>query len=105
MAKAALLVADDDPVARDLLMEVLTREGYHVRAAAGGEACLRLAEAELFDLALVDLRMPDLDGLAVLHRLGKLSPPLPVLILTAFATMDTAVEAIRAGAYDYLSKP
>jgi two-component system response regulator AtoC len=105
MATATLLVADDDPVARDLLVEVLAREGYRVRAAGGGEECLRLAEAEPFDLALVDLRMPDLDGLAVLHRLGKLSPPLPVLILTAFATMDTAVEAIRAGAYDYLSKP
>jgi DNA-binding NtrC family response regulator len=105
MAAPAILVADDDPVARDLLVEVLTREGYRVGAASGGEECLRLAEAEPFDLALVDLRMPDLDGLAVLHRLAKLSPQLPVLILTAFATMDTAVEAIRAGAYDYLSKP
>jgi DNA-binding NtrC family response regulator len=105
MATPAILVADDDPVARDLLVEVLVREGYRVRAAGGGEECLRLAEAEPFDLALVDLRMPDLDGLAVLHRLSKLSAPLPVLILTAFATMDTAVEAIRAGAYDYLSKP
>ncbi|HEY7365554.1 MAG TPA: sigma-54 dependent transcriptional regulator [Methylomirabilota bacterium] len=105
MAAPIILVADDDPVARDLLVEVLAREGYRVRAAGGGEECVRLAETEPFDLALVDLRMPDLDGLAVLHRLAKLSPPLPVLILTAFATMDTAVEAIRAGAYDYLSKP
>ncbi|MEX2147240.1 MAG: sigma-54 dependent transcriptional regulator [Candidatus Rokuibacteriota bacterium] len=103
--KPALLVADDDPVARDLLVEVLEREGYRVRAAGGGEECLRLAAEEVFDLALVDLRMPDLDGLAVLKRLPAVQPELPVLILTAFATMDSAVEAIGVGACDYLSKP
>jgi DNA-binding NtrC family response regulator len=105
MAAPALLVADDDPVARDLLVEVLTGAGYRVRAAAGGDECVRLAAAEPFDLALVDLRMPDVDGLEVLQRLGALHPPLPVLILTAFATMETAIQTIRAGAWDYLSKP
>ena len=105
MTRASLLIADDDPVARDLLAEVLRHEGYRVRAAAGGEECLRLAEAEPFDLALVDLRMPDLDGVRVLHRLATIQHGLPVLILTAFATIETAIEAIRAGAYDYLSKP
>jgi DNA-binding NtrC family response regulator len=102
---AALLVADDDPVARDLLAEVLAREGYRVAAASGGCECATLAEGQPFDLALVDLRMPDLDGLEVLRRLGALRPPVPVIILTAFATMETAIETIRAGAYDYLSKP
>jgi CheY-like chemotaxis protein len=102
---ASLLVADDDPVARDLLVEMLVAEGYRVRPADGGEACVRLAEAEPFDLALVDLRMPDLDGLEVLRRLSALRPPVPVLILTAFATIGTAIETIRAGAWDYVSKP
>ncbi len=105
MTSPTLLVADDDPVARDLLVEVLTREGYRVRAAAGGEECLRLARAEPFDLALVDLRMPDLDGVRVVEGLATAQPGVPVLILTAFATIETAIEAIRAGAYDYLSKP
>ena len=105
MAAASLLVADDDPVARDLLAEVLAREGYRVRAAAGGKECIALARAEPFDLALIDLRMPDVDGLQVLSALQALQPPVPVLILTAFATMDTAIAAIRAGAHDYLSKP
>jgi DNA-binding NtrC family response regulator len=105
MARASLLVADDDPVARDLLVEVLERDGYRVRGAGSGEECVCLARTEPFDLALVDLRMPDLDGLKVLARLTALQPPVPVLILTAFATIDTAIEAIRAGAYDYLSKP
>jgi DNA-binding NtrC family response regulator len=100
-----LLFADDDPVARVLLVEVLSGVGYRVRAASGGEECLRLAEAEPLDLALVDLRMPDLDGLEVLRRLASIQPGIPVLILTAFATIDTAIEAIRSGAYDYLSKP
>jgi two-component system response regulator AtoC len=105
MPAAALLVADDDLVARDLLVEVLARESYRVRTAAGGAECIRLAETEPFDLALVDLRMPDVDGLDVLRRLTALRPPVPVVILTAFATMETAIQTIRAGAYDYLSKP
>jgi DNA-binding NtrC family response regulator len=102
---ATLLVADDDPVARDLLTEVLVRDGYRVRAAADGETCLQAAAGEPVDLALVDLRMPGLDGLAVLRRLAAIQPGLPVVILTAFGSIDTAIEAIRAGAYDYLSKP
>jgi DNA-binding NtrC family response regulator len=100
-----LLVADDDPVVRDFLAEVLRREGYQVRAVSGGEECVRLAATEAFDLALVDLRMPDLGGVDVLKRLATLQPGVPVLILTAFATMETAIEAIQAGAWDYLSKP
>ncbi|HZW72988.1 MAG TPA: response regulator, partial [Caldimonas sp.] len=101
----AVLVADDDAVARDLLVEVFEREGYRVRAAGGGAEAIALAERELFDVALVDLRMPDADGLAVLERLVAREPAPAVLILTAFAAMDTAIEAIRRGAYDYLSKP
>ncbi len=100
-----LLVADDDQVARELLAEALGREGYRVRLAAGGEECLRLAAAEPFDMALVDLRMPDLDGLGVLKQLATIQPDLPVVILTAFATIETAIEAVTAGASDYLSKP
>jgi DNA-binding NtrC family response regulator len=102
---AALLIADDDLVALELLAEVLSAEGYRVRTAPGGKECLSLAENEPFDLAIVDLRMPDVDGLQVIRRLASIQPEMPVLILTAFATIDTAIEAIREGAYDYLSKP
>ncbi|HEV8441197.1 MAG TPA: sigma-54 dependent transcriptional regulator [Methylomirabilota bacterium] len=102
---AAVLIADDDPVALELLAEVLTKEGYRVRTASGGAECLRLAASEPFDLAIVDLRMPDVDGLQVIRRFASAQPAMPVLILTAFATIDTAIEAIREGAYDYLSKP
>ena len=105
MATASILVADDDAVARELLVEVLTREGYRVRAAAGGAEAIRAAESEVFDVALIDLRMPDVDGLAVLARIRALDPAPPVFILTAFAAIETTIEAIRQGAYDYLSKP
>ncbi len=105
MPVPGILIADDDPVARDLLAEVLAKEGYRVRAAAGGRECLELARSGPVDLALLDLRMPDLDGLEVLRQIQALHPGVPVLILTAFATLETAIEAIRAGAYDYLSKP
>ncbi|MBI1959330.1 MAG: sigma-54-dependent Fis family transcriptional regulator [Candidatus Rokubacteria bacterium] len=104
-AASTLLIADDDPVALALLAEVLSREGYRVRAAASGEECLRVAEAEPVDLAIVDLRMPGLDGLQVMRGLATIQPGVPVLVLTAFVTIDTAIQAIRAGAYDYLSKP
>jgi len=105
MPVPGILIADDDPVARDLLAEVLAKEGYRVRAAAGGRECLELARSGPVDLALIDLRMPDVDGLEVLRQIQALHPGAPILILTAFATLETAIEAIRAGAYDYLSKP
>jgi two-component system, NtrC family, response regulator AtoC len=103
--RPSLLVADDDQVARELLGEALGREGYRVSLVASGEECVRLAETEPFDAALVDLRMPGLDGLGVLKRLAAIQPGLPVVILTAFASIDTAIEAVNAGASDYLSKP
>jgi DNA-binding NtrC family response regulator len=101
----ALLIADDDKVARELLGEALGREGYRVSVVASGEECVRLAQTEPFDVALVDLRMPGLDGLGVLKRLAAIQPDLPVVILTAFASIDTAIEAVNSGAFDYLSKP
>ena len=104
-ASPLLLIVDDDQVARELLAETLGREGYRVRVAGGGEEALALAGAEPFDMALVDLRMPGLDGLAVLKQLAMIQPDLPVVILTAFATIETAIAAVNAGAFDYLSKP
>jgi DNA-binding NtrC family response regulator len=105
VSSAVVLVADDDPVARDLLAEVLVTEGYRVLAAEDGPGAVELARATPIDLAFIDLRMPAMDGLAVLRGLHGVRPDVPVVILTAFATIETAMEAIRAGAYDYLSKP
>ncbi len=102
---ASILVGDDDRVARELLAEVLTAEGHRIHQADGGLACLEIARTVPLDAALVDVQMPDLDGLAVVKELTALQPGVPVLMVTAFATMESAIEALQAGAYDYLSKP
>jgi DNA-binding NtrC family response regulator len=104
-AKAHVLLIDDDRGARELLREVLHKEGYGVGEAASGREALAQAPACPFDVVLADLRLPDLDGIEVLRALHALDPDLPVIVMTAFGSMETAVEAIREGAYDYISKP
>lgn len=100
-----ILAVDDDAVACALLQEVLQQEGYHVSTATSGQEAIRLAQDGLFDLAIVDIHMPDVDGIEVLKAVKRTNAHMPVLIITAFSSMDTAIEAIRQGAYDYLSKP
>jgi two-component system, NtrC family, response regulator AtoC len=100
-----ILAVDDDSVACDLLREVLEQEGYAVNTATTGQAALQLVREVPFDLALIDIRMPDISGIEVLKALKRANPQMPVLMLTAYSSMDTTIEAIREGAYDYLSKP
>jgi two-component system response regulator AtoC len=100
-----ILAVDDDAVACDLLREVLEQEGYAVNTATTGQAAMQLAREVPFDLALIDIRMPDISGIEVLKALKRANPQMPVLMLTAYSSMDTTIEAIREGAYDYLSKP
>ena len=101
----SVLVADDDQVALDLMGEVLAAEGYTVFAASGGEEAVSIARRISPDAALIDFKMPDQDGLWVLNELRALHPGIPVIIVTAFADMDTTLAAIGAGAHDFLSKP
>ncbi len=101
----SILVVDDDPVAAGLLVEVLVADGYAAVATHCGRDAVAAARDHAFDAALVDLRMPEMDGLQVLKALRQIQPALPVIILTAFADMATAVRAIDIGAIDYLSKP
>ncbi|MBI3989662.1 MAG: sigma-54-dependent Fis family transcriptional regulator [candidate division NC10 bacterium] len=100
-----VLVADDDPVACDLLQEVLAKEGYEVEAVTAGQEALELGKQKPFDVALLDVWMPDLDGLEVLRVLKAFSPDTIVIMMTAFGSIETAIEAIKEGAYDYVSKP
>ncbi|HYF96322.1 MAG TPA: sigma-54 dependent transcriptional regulator [Symbiobacteriaceae bacterium] len=100
-----LLVADDEESFRSLLEQRLARKGYAVTGVADGTAALDALAAEEFDAAICDLKMPGASGLAVLERARELQPGLPVLILTGHGSIETAVEAMRAGAYDYLTKP
>jgi len=102
---ARLLVIDDDAVTRELLTEVLHDEGYSVEACESGSAALARATEETFDLAITDVRMPEMDGIAVTQALKTRQPELQVIVMTAFGSVETAVEAIRHGAFDYVSKP
>jgi two-component system response regulator PilR (NtrC family) len=101
----AILVADDEPGVRESLAEILRDAGYTVQTAADGTAALKALDDHDFAVVVTDLRMPGADGLAVLKRAREISPQTLVLVMTAHGTVDTAVEALRSGASDYLLKP
>jgi two-component system, NtrC family, response regulator AtoC len=103
--RVRILAVDDDAVACQLLQEVLEQEGYQVSTAIRGQEAIDLAREVPFDLAIVDIRIPDISGIEVLKALKRINTQMPVLMTTAYSSMDTAIEAIRQGAYDYLSKP
>jgi two-component system response regulator PilR (NtrC family) len=100
-----ILVAEDDPLSRKNVRHVLQEEGYQVHEVSDGQSALRALDANDFDLVLTDLQMPGADGLTVLKRVREVAPQTFVLIMTAFATVDTAVAALQLGAQDYLLKP
>ena len=101
----SILVVDDEEIMREILEAVLTREGYKVRLASSGEEGIELAKSASFDAAIVDVMMPSLDGIATLDELKKLDDELPVLMITAFASVETAISAMKRGAFDYITKP
>jgi DNA-binding NtrC family response regulator len=102
---AHLLVVDDDPVTIDLLKEVLSKEGYDVSSALSGEEAIAQGTDNFFDLIITDVRMGRKDGMEVLRFFKKNAPDTTVIMITAFGSIETAIEAIRDGAYDYISKP
>jgi DNA-binding NtrC family response regulator len=102
---AHLLVVDDDPITLDLLKEVLSKEGYGVETALSGEEAIKQGMDTFFDLIVTDVRMGEKDGMEVLRSFKKISPETTVIMITAFGSIETAIEAIREGAFDYISKP
>ena len=100
-----VLVVDDEESMRHLLSVILTDRGYEVRAVSNGEDALRELSARDYDLVLSDVRMPRMDGLVLLRRALELHPDLTFIVMSAYGTHDTAIEAMKAGAYDYVSKP
>jgi len=105
MAKARVLVVDDEKSMRDLLSITLEKEGYDVLTAAGGEAAIEALRRDATDAVITDLRMPKVDGLQVLRAAKEISPDVAVIVITAVASTETAVEAMKLGAYDYITKP
>jgi len=105
-AKPKLLVVEDDAVARGNLQHILERGGnYQVTSAASGAEALELAARQTFDLVLTDLRMEKIDGMRVLEEVKRLNPATEVIMLTAFASVDSAIEAMKLGAFHYIAKP
>ena len=102
---ARILVVDDEKTIRWTLVEYLKSKGYDVIEAGDGKSATRLIESETFNMALLDQRLPDTDGLSLLAKIHERYPSVPVLIITAFSSIDGAVEAMKLGAYDYLTKP
>src|SRR5277367_1996238 len=104
---ARILVADDQEMMRDSLAATLARDGHEVIAAGDGPAAVgRLsAGGPKFDLLITDLKMPKMTGIELLTEAKRLRPDMPVVLMTAFATVATAVEAMKLGAYDYIQKP
>ena len=105
MLKDKILVADDEKSMREFLDIMLKKEGYKVTLASNGEEVMKLIEKDIFDLALVDIRMPRQDGISVLKRIKSISPETVVIVITAYASADTAIKAMKEGAYDYITKP
>jgi two-component system, NtrC family, response regulator AtoC len=100
-----ILVVDDEPNLRRVLSAQLTRDGYDVHTAEDGEQALQLLAEHHIDLVITDLRMPKLDGMELLRRTVQLDEELPVVMITAHGTVDNAVEALKTGAFDYITKP
>jgi DNA-binding NtrC family response regulator len=104
MASECILILDDDPDITESWMRVLACMGYRCLGTTNPQAALRLLESERPDLLLTDLRMPEIDGMEMLRRAREIDPQLPVVMLTGHASLESAVAAIKGGAFDYLSK-
>src|SRR3954464_10794143 len=102
---ARILVCDDQEMMRDSLAATLVREGHEVVAATDGPFALEKIAERRFDLLITDLKMPKMMGTELLIEAKRLRPEMPVIIMTAFATVATAVQAMKLGAYDYIQKP
>src|SRR4051812_31494790 len=102
---AKILVVDDQEMMRDSLAATLAREGHEVVAAGDGQAAVGRLTGTRFDLLISDLRMPRMTGLELLAEAKKVRPEMPVVLMTAFADVATAVEAMKTGAFDYIQKP
>ena len=103
--KGRILFIDDDKAGREVALFNLRGAGYEVTAASDGQEGLSLFSPETFDVVITDVKMPGLSGIEVLRRIKKQAPEIPVLVITAFGNVETAVEAMKEGAYDFIGKP
>jgi DNA-binding NtrC family response regulator len=100
-----ILVVDDELFVRELLLEFLSSEGYEVSLADSGEKAVKLMQSEPADVVLVDLKMPGIDGIETLRQIKNTAPNTLSIVMTGYPTIDSSIEALRCGAYDYVVKP
>src|ERR1700745_4244271 len=100
-----ILIVDDESGIRDSLRGVLDDEGFHTEEAGSGEQCLRLLDAQTFEVVLLDVWLPGIDGLETLQKIRDLDNPPEVIMISGHGTIETAVRATKLGAYDFLEKP
>ena len=105
MGKYKILVVDDEKSMREFLSIMLKREGYSVEAFPSGEAALEYFKGNACDLVMADMKMPGMGGLKLLKAVKDINPEVTVIMITAYASVDSAVEAMKSGAYDYFIKP
>ena len=105
MLEDKILVVDDEQSMREFLDIMLKKEGYKVSLASNGDEVMKYIDKDIFDLVLLDIRMPKMDGIAVLKKIKSTSPETVVIMITAYASADTAIKAMKEGAYDYITKP
>src|SRR5688572_22004067 len=105
MTAFRILVIDDDDSVRLLLEKRLSNEGYDVRTANCGRAALALLETSVFDAALLDIQLPDMTGIEILEEMRRRDPEIAAVMMTGHPQLESAIQALRLGAYDYLSKP
>jgi DNA-binding NtrC family response regulator len=105
MISLRVLIVDDEQSQRDMLAGFLAKKGFKVKTAGSGEEALAFFENESFEIALLDQKMPEMDGIELLRKLRQIDPELQAILITAHGTIETAVAAMRAGAYHYITKP
>lgn len=104
-SSSRMLIVDDDPAHRAMLRTLLTAWGATVNEAGDGGQAISLCREAPYDLILMDVLMPEVDGISALQAIKSYNPSIPILIMTAFTNVESAVEALKSGAYDYLAKP
>jgi DNA-binding NtrC family response regulator len=104
-SKPRILVVDDEPNVLVTVEAILRQEGYDVHAVNGGQAALEAIHRHSYDLVITDLKMPDVDGLAVLAEVRKRAPHTVTVMMTGYGSVESALEALQLGAYEYLLKP
>lgn len=105
MTKNRILIVDDEQNVRQLIAKVLEKEGYEILTACNGEEGLEVFQKNNIDLIISDIKMPKMNGIEFLHKVKEQEPGVGFILITAFATMETAIDAIKSGAQDYVTKP